>query len=86
MGTRSLCLNSINKESCNTFYPIQHLLAQSQELKHRNNYGNMLKVNNEDTRPTLLTLLTLLLTFNIFYTLFSVSILDFEQENPTLDS
>ena len=37
--------------------PIQHLLVQSQQWKHQNNVPNMFKVNNKETRTTLMTLL-----------------------------
>ena len=46
----------------------------------------MFKVNNKDTRTTPgVVLVSLLLTLNIFHTLFSVSIVDFEQVNADWD-
>ena len=43
----------------------------------------MFKVNNKDTRttPIVVVLVSLLLTLNIFHTLFYVSIVNFEQVN-----
>ena len=45
----------------------------------------MFKVNNKNTRTTSndVVLMFLLLTFNIFHTFSSVSIVDFEQVNVT---
>ena len=46
----------------------------------------MFKVKNTKTTPIGIVLVFLLLTFNIFDTFFSVSIVTFEQEKASWDS
>ena len=57
----------------------QHLLAQSHRQKHQMNVQDLLKVNNKDTRTKSLTLFCP-------SSLFSVSIVDFEQVKSWLGS
>ena len=45
-----------------------HLLFQSQQWKHQNNVWNLCKINNKDVNDVVLV--SLLLTLNMFHTLF----------------
>ena len=66
---------------------IHHLLVQSQQWKHWNNVPNMFKVNNKETKTTLMTSFWCLYCCYLWtYSThcFGVSIVDFEQVNARL--